>query len=156
MAQTSTAEDYLALEALIVDRLNSATAMTERRILTAPDVEAVEEAKQTTPAYHVIYAGDRAPAGRSTAADSRAQLVEQLWLVVVAVKNVRETRRGKAARGLAGPWVTEAITALQGWQPGGEYWPLQRDLSAPPAAYQAGFFYVPTLWACVFASVGTG
>lgn len=152
----SSADDYLALESLIVDRLMKETTMPDRHVLTAPDIEQVEEEQQTTPAYHVIYAGDRAPSAGGTAAASRAQVVEQLWLVVVAVRNVRDVRRGKAARELAGPWVTELINALQGWQPGQDYNELRRDLSAPPAAYQKGFFYVPTLWASTFATVGTG
>jgi len=157
MTATSNAADYLALEDLIVARLQAETAMPDRQVLTAPDIEEVEEQQQTTPAYHVIYAGDRAAGGaRGVAANARAQVVEQLWLVVVAVKNVRKVRRGKAAREDAGPWVTEAIAALQGWKPASGYSHVQRDLSAPPAAYQAGYFYVPTLWAVTFSTVGTG
>lgn len=152
----SQAADYLALEGLIVARLAAQTAMPAKRVLTAPDIEQVEEARQTTPAYHVIYAGDRAPSGGGGAARSRYQVVEQLWLVVVAVKNVRDVRRGQAAREQAGPWVTELIAALQGWRPGDDYNELQRDLGAPPAAYQAGYFYVPTLWAVTFSTQGTG
>ena len=54
--------DYLFLEPLIVERVKASVAGL-RGVFTAPDLAAMAEQAQITPAAHVIYVGDETGAG---------------------------------------------------------------------------------------------
>lgn len=129
---------FLALESALVERLK-AKLPAGVHVLTGADLDGVSEGSQPTPAVHVVYQGYRVI---ETRPDGRAARVEQVWLAVVAVRNVRDARTGAAARADAGALGDGVISALMGWQPVGTSSPLKLA-QAPRAGYSAGHFYLP-------------
>lgn len=127
------------LEAALIHRLKDRLP-AHVRVLSAADLDGVAEGSQPTPAVHVIYYGDRPLEVNS---NGRTARVEQTWLVVAAVRNVRGPRTGQDARedGMALMW--QVRRALMGWQPEGASTPLKLA-SAPRPGYSAGFQYLPT------------
>lgn len=137
--------DYLAAEPLLIARLRAAVAGF-RAVLGAADLDGVAEGAQTVPAAHVIYDGDALPGGdASRGGAGAAQMVAQRWLVVVAVRNVRQAATGDGARGEAGPLISQTLAALSGWQPSPSFRPLRR-VAGPRPGYNAGFGYFPLLF----------
>lgn len=134
--------DYLALEGLIIARIEAAAgvALGLRRLCGAADLDGVKAEGQVTPAVYVLYAGERVPAERTQ--QGAVQIIEQRWLAVLALKNRRDTRTGEAWRREAGPMLTRLNTALQGWRPSREYGPLIKA-AAPGPGFEAGFGYFP-------------
>ena len=132
--------NHLALEPLLIARLKAEVA-DFRAVLGMADLASMQEAGQTTPAAHVIYQGDTLPGGDSRAGQGAVQMVVQTWLVVVAVRNVRDTVGGGAAREEAGLLITLTLKALSGWAAPG-YRPLVR-VNAPRPGFNAGYAYFP-------------
>lgn len=130
---------HLGLEAMLIERLKCAVPEF-RDVLGMADLAAMQESSQSTPAAHVIYQGDSIPA--SSEKSQVITLVEQTWLVVVAVRNARDTRGGSGAREEAGVLITDTIKALSGWNPAPELRPLVR-VNAPRPGFNAGFAYFP-------------
>lgn len=140
--------DYLAAEPLIVARLQAQVAgVPAAHVLTAADLAGVEARAQITPSLHVLYDGDEpaGEAGQSETGDT--QIVQQRWLVVVAVRSARDTRGGSGARALAGPLMVAVIQALAGWRPSADHGPMIRA-SAPRPLFDPGFAYYPQLYRC--------
>ncbi len=137
--------DYLAAEQLLIARLRSAVPGFHA-VLGAADLDGVAEAGQTVPAAHVIYDGDALPGGDAARGGAgAAQMVAQRWMIVVAVRNVRQTLSGDGARGEAGPLISQTLAALSGWQPSPAFRPLRR-VPGPRPGYNAGFGYFPLLF----------
>jgi len=133
---------FLALEDLLIERLTSQLDGEIRAVLRARDLAGVAEQRQVTPAVHVLYRGHRPGEQRG---DGTIQRIEQQWMAVVAVRNVRDVRGGQGAREEAGPIVTAVLNALLGWRPNKWYSPLHLQ-PAPAAAWTEGFGYVPLLF----------
>ena len=131
--------NYLAAESLIVARLKAQVSGIAHH-LTAADLAGVREERQHTPATHTLYDGDDLG---DRAGDGLAQLIRQRWMVVVAVKNARDTRRGAAARAEAGRHITAVLQALAGWSPGTGLGPLVRIPGPRPAFSPGGYAYFP-------------
>jgi len=131
--------DYLAAEELIIARLTERVGSV-RAVLSAADLAGVQEAKQTTPALHVVYDGDRLgdSAGRGI-----ANQVYQRWLVITAVRSARGQRTGAGAREAAGPIISAVLQALLGWAPSDEHQPLVRTSAPRPHFSAGGFAYFP-------------
>lgn len=138
--------DYLSAEPLIVARLrDQVEAVPDANVLTAADLAGVEARAQHTPALHVIYDGDE-PAGEAGQSEyGDTQVVQQRWLVVVAVRSARDTLGGAGARALAGPLLVAVIQALAGWRPSADHSPMVRA-NAPRPVFDAGFAYYPQLY----------
>ena len=138
---------YVDLEGLIVARLEErVTELPAGRVLTLPDMTAVDERAQVTPALHVIFAGEHvAPPPRGAI----EQMATQQWVVVVAVRSAEQILTGAAARAAAGPLVAAVNAALIGWTPGPEYDPMIRT-GGLRTSYRAGFLYYPQAFACTF------
>lgn len=132
--------DFLDLEPLLIARLKAKLAST---IHVGPiaDLAAVQTGALPVPGVFVWYRGYRIlgplPAG--------AVKVEQRFLTVVAVRNVRDIVSGAPARSDAGPIMSDVLTALDRYLPGGDFKALQFD-NAPDAAYKTGFGYFPLGW----------
>ena len=140
--------NHLALEPLLIARIKAAVPGF-RAVLGMADLASMQEAGQTTPAAHVIYQGDAYPPG----AGSSTRLVEQTWLVVVAVRNVRDTVGGSAAREEAGVLISQVLTALSGWRCAPEEKPL--TLVTPPRpGFNAGYAYFPLAFKFSFFAKG--
>ena len=138
-------ENYLSAEPAIIARLK---AMIPELVgaFSASDLEGVAEAKQTTPAVHVLYYGDRVVEGNGRSSTGEIQCVDQVWYVVLAVRNARTQLTNEAARADAGPLALKVLKALQGWQPSPEHGPLKRVNGAGPG-FKAGFAYLPFCFA---------
>lgn len=134
-------DNYLALEPLLLQRLAEQVLPGGQavEVLGAPDLEHVTERDQRTPALHVLY-DDYRPI-QAQAGGLIAQ-TEQLWTVVVVVKNVRG--RGKtAAREDGGGLMVLVTRALQGWKPGTDHSRMQLANPRYRATYRGGFAYFP-------------
>lgn len=129
---------FLSLEAALVERL-AATLPSAVQVLTAADLAGVAEGSQPTPAVHVVYDSG---AIKQRTPDGRAAKVEQLWYVVIAVRNVRGVRSGSDARFEASALADQVLAALMGWQVAATQQPLMLS-GLPKTQYSAGFMYLP-------------
>lgn len=131
------AGDFLAAEGLIIERLKQKLGDQVRKVAGAPDLDGVRSASQVTPAVYVIYGGYRPD--RNNGPD----MVEltQRWLVVVTVRNVRDSVSGEGVREDAGGLAYAAMTALMGWRPT-DHTPLILE-AAPPPGIDKGYGYFP-------------
>jgi len=136
--------NMLALEPLIKARLDDwlSDQSPVPHVLATPDLAGVTEEKQLAPAVHVVYFGMRI---KEVIAEGCKAMIEQDWLTVVVVRNVRNARRGDAARSEAGLLLAMTWSALAGWSPGAGMRRL-RPASPPASAYTAGFAYHPLAW----------
>lgn len=137
-------EDFFAAEPPLLDRLRDKVAGA-RAVLSAADLEEVQEKSQITPAVHVVFHGF------SLVGDE----IEQTWLVVAVAKNLRQptAAAGSAPRinSEAGRLVAKIVNGLRGHTlfQGGQCDPLM-PVNAPGAIIQNGFVYVPTAWSLKF------
>lgn len=128
------------IEQSLVDVLK--TALPDVRVLTANDLKDVDEANQPTPAVHVIYNGYRVSESRPDGLISR---VSQNWMTVIAVKNLRDRKRGSAARTDAVALAEKIAGALMGEKLPAAAGPLVLATAPAPGASD-GFLYVPIAW----------
>ena len=138
MATTS----LTALEGDIVARLRARLPQTGAdrvHVLTAAELANITEGSQPSPAVHVVL---QSWSVAETRPDGRAARLQQTWLAVVAVRNLRDAKTGSAARADAGALAATVASSLMGWQPDSAAAPLQ--LATPPGAgYAAGYMYLP-------------
>lgn len=141
-------DNYLAAESLILSRLKDRIAgVPQRDIAAAADLADVTEKQQRPKAIYVQYFDDALVAGdKGKTFAGQAVAVDQLWLVVVMVRNVSDTS-GSQAREDAGPIVLEVLRSLQGFIPSSEHGALQRRNSPYRTTFRNGFCYVPMLFA---------
>ena len=134
---------WLALEPLLVARLVERLdeVVPAANILTAPEIAAVTEQQQVSPAVYVIYRGSRV---NQVVPDGTICEIEQAWGTVVAVRNVKEIRTGAAARADAGLILDQVFAALAGWRPEG--FRALRPIDPPASGYTKGFQYHPLEW----------
>lgn len=139
--------NYLSAEALIKQRLIAEVpAVNERNVLSARDLEGIQESAQPVPALHVLYFDDEVPGGDGDKAiHGRHQRIQQLWTVMVVVRNVRDAT-GQAVRQEAGELILAVLKALQGWTPSPDHGPLQRRKAPFRTTYRNGFAYFPFLF----------
>ncbi|MBC7490732.1 MAG: hypothetical protein H7240_12985, partial [Glaciimonas sp.] len=77
--------DYLFMEPLLVERVKTSVSDL-KGIFTAPDIAAMDEKNQITPAAHMIYIGDEIAKGTADQGSlGKVQYVTQLWVMVIAV-----------------------------------------------------------------------
>lgn len=134
-------DDFLDLETKLIERLKDVLPPS-MYVLSAADLAGTEEARQPTPAVHVLYR-DYTPTYSATGAFVG---IEQLWLTVVAVRHVGDLDAGTLARREAGPFAGRIIRALSRHKfPGHK--PLRLG-SAPAAGFSNGHFYLPIGWIC--------
>lgn len=138
--------DFLALENLILTRLSSTEAGISASILTSADLAGVAEGAQPTPAVHVLYDGYTP---QFEAGSGALQQIEQRWLTVVAVRNVRRIRTGASAREAAGPLIMAVLLALTGWRASDDFTAL-RLAAAPDPVISQGYGYFPLAWTTQF------
>lgn len=119
------------------------TALPDMHVLTANDLKDVDEANQPTPAVHVIYNGYRVIQNGPNGTVAR---VVQNWLTVIAVKNLRDRKRGSAARTDAVALAGKIAGALMGEKLPEAAGPLILATAPAPGASD-GFLYVPIAWA---------
>lgn len=133
--------NYLSLESLLVQRLldNVQPDGKAIEVQTAPDLVDVQERDQRTPALHVLYDDYRPTQDQ---AGGLIQQTEQLWTVVVVVKNARGRGRA-AAREDGGNLMVWVTRALQGWTPGPDHTRMRLANPRFRATYRGAFAYFP-------------
>ncbi len=139
--------NYFAPEAAIVARLR-AEVPEAVKVYTPFDLQGVIEASQASPAIHVVYAGDQVGGTNpgAQAGAGAAKIVDQRWLVVLAVRTASAQLQDTAEiRTKAGAIIPRILGALQGWQPVQWMRPLAR-VSGPPSGYSSSFAYFPFLF----------
>lgn len=136
----SQAADFMAIEPRLVDLVKQAVAGMSPavHVLTAADLSSVQEAKQHTPAVHIIYGGYR------IAQDiGLAWRLVHTWYAVTVVKSAAQVRSGAAGRQNAGQLAATVALALAGAAVDGAAEIL--TLISPPApSYSAPYTYLPT------------
>ena len=141
--------DYLAAEAGIVARLEEVLIDAELpgvKVWTAANFPETDEDSQPVPRIDVIYDGDRniesSPGGAS---------IEQLWNIVIAVRNVAASTSAKAARATAGPLAVVVCRGLYDFSPGYGLAKL-RQASSPYRATLSGWrYYLPLAFTTHFS-----
>jgi len=142
--------DYLFLEPLLIDRvINEVSGLVQ--VSGLPNLQALEDMQQPSPAVYVIYLGDaiRANAGAQGGA-KKIQQVEQHWAFVLALSVADGTGDGDAARRMAGPLLGSMINVLTGWRPDDQVAPLARTSRQALAQYHNGFYYYPMIFSTNF------
>lgn len=139
---------FFAVRAALVDTLRAALP-AHVRVLTADDLDGVDEAKQPTPAVHVIYSGFRVV---ETARLGRTALIEQDWLVVAVVKHAGDRAKATAESGeRVEPLIQTILDTLMGWRHDStRMQPL--TLATPPAPVaRYPFYYFPIAFSATVA-----
>lgn len=133
---------FFDLEPEIVARLRE-TLPAGVPVLTAEELDGVQEKSQPAPAVHVIYDGYSVTQAQRTAAVTR-----QRWLVVVVVKHAGAAAKAAAeTKQRAAPLVLAVIDALLGFRPDTRPGSQCLALATPPRpAPRAPFFYFPSLF----------
>ncbi len=132
----------LALEPLLLARIEAAMPVANLKVLSAADLDGVTEAAQHSPAVHVV------PYGLRLVEQGTLITPVETWLTVLAVRNVRSQQSGRDARGDAAALLDTLFAALHGWQGeinGQRLKPL-RPVTPPRAGFRAGFGYFPLAW----------
>ncbi len=124
---------FLSAEDELVARLNEKVSA---RIYSADELSSIEERAQVSPSVHVIYDGYTPT---QEIANGAIQQVEHRWLIIIAVKSVKDT---KSQRDKASPLIDETLEAMLGHQPTTELDAL-RMADAPAPVYTANFAYFP-------------
>lgn len=131
-------DNYLAAEQLIIERLKK--EITEFvDVSNWTDYSTIKETAISTPSAYVLYRGDRPLEAGGKGA---VQRVDQLWAVVIVVRNVTQKRGGENIRETAGPLMMRTLRALMGWQLADQYRPLER-VPAPEPTYGDFVGYFP-------------
>lgn len=100
------------------------------------------EQLQMVPAIFVWHQTDRIPSGATASrGNGRNQIVDQVWSLVVAVRNVSDAA-GAAAQSNADP-IIATLLKLQGWKPSAEHGHLYRAQSPYQSAYVNGYGVYP-------------
>lgn len=133
---------FLGAEALIAARLKERLPK-HVRVLCLADVAGAQESELPVPSVRVVYDGYRI-----SDENWSTTTFEQTYVVVVAVKNVRNLRDGSGAREEASPLIDDVIDALTGFQPEG-YAPLTATNTVKPG-YVDGRGYYPLAFTTQF------
>jgi hypothetical protein len=136
------APTWLGLEPLIIARLEPVSVPLNAAVLSVADLAGVLERDLPKPSVRVVYGGHQIVRDDKPLPPGWA-LIEQTWIVVPAVRNVRDIRSGAAGRADASPLIDAAFDALDGWAPGGGYSPLKSITPGLRPATVEGCTFVP-------------
>lgn len=134
--------NFLEAELDIVARLKQATQEGPDRwariVGTRDDMEAVTEAKQTTPGVYVLYRWFSVPE-----ANERRGVIRHQWRILIAVSTVSARQReASPLNQVVGKFVPSVLRALHGYTPRGSTEPLV--IATPPDRWSGkGFGYYP-------------
>jgi len=135
-------DNYLAAEQLLIERLKQAVPEFAR-VSDWSEYSTLDESIAITPAAYVVYGGDQLrPAGGR----GEVQRIDQIWGVVIVVRNVAQRLAGTAIREEAGPLMMQVLRALMGWQLADQLRPLER-MAAPRPQYEKLVGYFPLQFA---------
>lgn len=139
-------DDYLAAEKLIMAHWKT-TMPQLLDVVSVPDLSLVRDVVKQSPSGVVMWDGDEVVTGAGgSVSEGEGQAVDQRWMLLVAIKNVRGLVSGSGARQEAGPLLMQTISTFAGWKPGEGYRPMRR-MSGPRPGVFAGFAYFPVVFA---------
>lgn len=134
---------FLGLEPLIVARLEALVRdALSVHVLSTADLAATTEASLPKPSVRVAYGGHRIIQEAAPLPPGWAH-VEQTWVVVPAVRNVRDIKAGAAPRADASVLCDAVLDALDGWNAGNGYGALRSATPGFAPATIDGCTYVP-------------
>lgn len=136
-------DDYLFIGPLLQQRLLDQVPDVPVDIIETPD-QALESDRREL-VLQVLWAGDAFDGGdRGNARAGASQMVQQRWLVLLAMNNV--ARPADARQVKAGPLLSSIHRAVAGWEPRGAQRtfrraqsPLRPILTKAKAVYPLGF-----------------
>jgi hypothetical protein len=144
---TAGPDDYLALEPLIIARLQDQIPDLAANVRPLADANVLADGGgNTTPALLVIYAGEAIDYPENMRQATGTERIDQTWAVVVSVRSSTDPRAGSAARAIAGPLITRVIRTLSGWRPDEGYETLRRIDAPFPSGYENGWLFYPLAW----------
>lgn len=141
-----TSVGWFDFEGLALERLNSAVTAGDLplNVLSIDDINGVKEASLPKPSVRLAYGGHR------ITTDSGISTVDQTWLTVLALRNVRGIKQGTAARSAASPLVDIVFDLFLGWQPAKGFKALVPATSPVKSSMYQGVIYVPLAWTASF------
>lgn len=122
---------------LIVQRLKDECPSAKQNIFDTADLAGVKDKDQLTPALHVVLY-DYDP----TDVMDGEGVWDEIYLVIVVVKNVANRDRVAAQRAEAKNLLREALVALGGWKPSSSSLPL-KNTKGPRPYFSATHAYFP-------------
>lgn len=143
--------DWLCASGLIRARI---TAQVPEILIVEPAVglQDIEARCLQNPSAFVLYDGDRIG---DTAGRGQAQIIHQRWLVVLAVRNLRDIPGGSGVMEQAGSLLAKLLLHLQGWAPSPDHRPLTR-VQGPLPGSSVGWGYFPLAFETPLSAVGDG
>lgn len=132
--------NWMLLEPHLVDAVKVAVAGMSPavQVLTAAELADFAEAKQPTPAIHVVYQGYRVVEDIGV-----AWRLAHTWLAVAACRSAAQIRSGSKARQDAGALAARVAMRMAGAEIPGATTRLTL-VSPPQVAYSAPYVYMPT------------
>ncbi|MDR0717518.1 MAG: hypothetical protein LBF50_08890 [Azoarcus sp.] len=141
---------FLGLEPRIIERLaRSGLPDDGVKILSIADVADATEQSLPKPSVRVAFGGYTIVQDATPLPPGWAR-IEQTWLVVPAVRNVREMTTGVAARHDASNLIDRVFDALEGWNPGDGYGVLKAATPGYRPVALDGSLYVPLAFTSTF------
>jgi len=130
--------DYFHIAGKIAARLQE-TVPALQSIRTAAAIEEIADLSPAPPAAIVIWDGDdiiQTPTRRG-----HEILINQRWLVVLAIRAGREAATGTGVISAVSPLMADVMANLLGWQPEGcrQF----HRIESPKPGYSAGLGYFP-------------
>lgn len=150
--------DYLQAGSLIEARIRSA-APSITRVSPLGSLYSLLENEPERMAAHIsgqlpaAFVGFDGEVPGDVTGDGFTHVVEQRWLVVLAVGNYRNADTAAGVTADAGPLLSELVQALTGWVPSTDFMNLQRR-TAPRPGYLAGVGFFPLVFATTLVVEG--
>lgn len=146
-------DSYLAagklIQARLADKLTSVPPLNIRQSISLEWVVA----NALDPSVNIIYHDDKVDMGESgNSQKGKSQLVHQIWLILVTVKNSSDA--GVAAEADAGVILSEVIAALQGYEIRKELNPLHRIPCVYRKTEKDGYVHLPLMYATKVITTG--
>lgn len=130
--------DYLGMGEYIASRIHA--TIPTLHIAYGDDLATITKGDMPRfPAAFVLYLQDD---DITDVGDGGGELVTQRWQVVLAVREVSDTRTPQKLLQVAGPLYTQLIQALRGWTPDVMTWSPLRRQPAGPAHYAPGLLFL--------------
>jgi hypothetical protein len=133
--------DFFAAELPLLERLK-AKVPTAATVVSGVDMAGLQKMPFALPAIYVMFNEYRVT--QQQILTGKVQ-VEEVWLIVVAARNLVTAQTGLTARQEAGPLLAQIIQAISGWMPEDSLYesPFKLIQGAPRWWYHDGLLHYP-------------